>query len=437
MNLPAAIGDQLPASDFSNIAINGGFYIADTGAANAYVATTATPTLTALQTGFTISFKAANANTGSSTLNVNSLGAKTIYKNKNQTLQTGDILAGQMVTVKYDGTNFQLGNVVVNNFYFGSGSDGSYTLDGTQAAVGGLFSKASNTYTLLRDTQFVDLTINSGVTLECAGYILGGCGTLANAGTIQNNGVAASGVTLGAGATGNTLSAGTAGQTGAASQGGQANGNNGTVGTSKNPSLGVNGAAGATGGSSGQGQSGGTLGGAGTATSETATVSLFLTNPTLVQGSVVSIYGILAAKGTTSGFTLSPSAGSGSGSSGGSNGGGASSGTGGGSGGSGGVVEIVFPVITNTGSIFCKGGAGGIGGNANAGGSGFSGGGGGGAGGAGGIIVLIYRVLTVGTVTVSGGAGGAGGAAGGGSGSTTGGTGGTGTTGLIYKLLVV
>jgi hypothetical protein len=82
-------------------------YAADTGAANAYAVTLSpVPTLT---TGLHVAFKAANANSAASTLNVNSLGAKTIKKKDGATdLASGDISSGQLVLVMYDGTNFQM-----------------------------------------------------------------------------------------------------------------------------------------------------------------------------------------------------------------------------------------------------------------------------------------------------------------------------------------
>jgi hypothetical protein len=82
-------------------------YAADTGTANAY-AVDLSPALTQYITGMPIYFKADNANTGASTINVNGLGIKTIRKISNQDLISGDIQAGQVVGVIYDGTNFQL-----------------------------------------------------------------------------------------------------------------------------------------------------------------------------------------------------------------------------------------------------------------------------------------------------------------------------------------
>lgn len=49
-----------------------------------------------------------NANTGSSTININSLGAKTLKKSVSTNLAASDISAGQSFFIVYDGTNFQV-----------------------------------------------------------------------------------------------------------------------------------------------------------------------------------------------------------------------------------------------------------------------------------------------------------------------------------------
>lgn len=49
-----------------------------------------------------------NTNTGSSTININGLGAKTIKKNVTLNLSAGDLIANGIYRVAYDGTNFQL-----------------------------------------------------------------------------------------------------------------------------------------------------------------------------------------------------------------------------------------------------------------------------------------------------------------------------------------
>jgi hypothetical protein len=82
-------------------------YAADAGNTDAY-AISLSPALQAYETGLMINFKANTANTDACTLNVNGLGAKTIKKLHDQDLVTGDIEAGQIVTVIYDGTYFQM-----------------------------------------------------------------------------------------------------------------------------------------------------------------------------------------------------------------------------------------------------------------------------------------------------------------------------------------
>lgn len=88
-------------------------YAADAGASDAY-AVTLSPVPSAYTTGMVVNFKANTVNTGEATLNVNGLGAKIIKKNKDQTLANGDIKAGQLVTVIYDGTDFQMQSQIAN-----------------------------------------------------------------------------------------------------------------------------------------------------------------------------------------------------------------------------------------------------------------------------------------------------------------------------------
>ncbi len=71
-------------------------------------AITITPAITAYVAGQRFTFKAGTANTGACSLNVSGLGAKTIKKEVSLDLNTGDILANQIVEVEYDGTNMQL-----------------------------------------------------------------------------------------------------------------------------------------------------------------------------------------------------------------------------------------------------------------------------------------------------------------------------------------
>ena len=80
------------------------------------ITATATPTLTSYQAGATYSFIAANTNTGATTISIDGLAAKSITKNGSVALTAGDIQAGKMMLIEYDGTVFQL----MNNIVYGS-----------------------------------------------------------------------------------------------------------------------------------------------------------------------------------------------------------------------------------------------------------------------------------------------------------------------------
>lgn len=66
------------------------------------------PSLLAYAAGQTFRFVSAGANTGAVTLNINSLGAKSIAKLGTTALTANDIPSGAVVEVIYDGTQFQL-----------------------------------------------------------------------------------------------------------------------------------------------------------------------------------------------------------------------------------------------------------------------------------------------------------------------------------------
>lgn len=69
---------------------------------------TLSPALTAYTTNHKYYVKFTNANTGAATLNLNGLGAKAIRKSGTTALSSGDIAAGQIIELVYDGTNFQI-----------------------------------------------------------------------------------------------------------------------------------------------------------------------------------------------------------------------------------------------------------------------------------------------------------------------------------------
>ena len=115
----------------------------DTGSANAY-AIALTPAVTAYVAGQVFHFKAGNASTGASTLNVNALGTKNIKKKNDQDIAAGDIEQNAIVSVIYDGTSFQM----LSQLGTSAGSMSSFTLTGDSGS---------------------NQTINDGNTVDVAG----------------------------------------------------------------------------------------------------------------------------------------------------------------------------------------------------------------------------------------------------------------------------
>jgi hypothetical protein len=123
------------------------FQATDTGTANAHVIALS-PAITAYAAGQAVTFKSASASTTASTLNVNGLGTKALKKKNDQAIAAGDIESGSIVTVVYDGTNFQVtsqlgseasaGGSNTQVQYNSSGSlagDADLTFDGTNLTV--------------------------------------------------------------------------------------------------------------------------------------------------------------------------------------------------------------------------------------------------------------------------------------------------------------
>ncbi len=89
-----------------------------TGTPSAYSVTLAS-SISTLASGTYLNFLVPITNATGITLNVNSLGAKTIKNNFNASLASGDVITGQIATVTYNGTNFQLANPVPNAYSSG------------------------------------------------------------------------------------------------------------------------------------------------------------------------------------------------------------------------------------------------------------------------------------------------------------------------------
>ena len=176
-DLPSGLATQTGVQDESYT------YAADSGAANAYVVTLS-PVPAALVAGLEVCFKAANANTGASTLNLNGLGAKNIYKlNGSTALASGDIGAGQIVTVVYDGSYWQMQSAPANSTQSGAKTDLSNLASPTAindttltfTGAGGLAAGGSSQHITLSPSGSGDIIINTqggqGIVLPAGGLV--------------------------------------------------------------------------------------------------------------------------------------------------------------------------------------------------------------------------------------------------------------------------
>lgn len=249
----------------------------------------------------------------------------------------------------------------------GDGSDGAAVLDGTATVPWA--SLSGGVYTMGRDTNVTNLTINSGVTLVPTGYRIFAQGTITNNGTISANGASATSSTGASAATSRSLASGSKGGNGATGTGSTGNNSSGGVCTG-------------SGGGGGAGSSG-SGGGAGNTLVPTSLLYM-LRIPEMFASGTVAYTGAVNAI---------------SGGSGGGGGGGDGTNAGGGAGAGGNVICIFCNSLTNNGTIQANGG------------NGFSpaaGNTGGGGGGGGGLVVIfsIFAITNSGSITMNGGSGG-------------------------------
>ncbi|KUG24584.1 hypothetical protein ASZ90_005614 [hydrocarbon metagenome] len=125
-------------------------YASSTGSSNAYVLTLS-PALTAHVNGREISFKANFTNTGAATININSLGAVSLKKNGSSALEANDILSGQIITIAYDGTNYQVKN---SNISYTN----SLAANGYQKFPGGLILQWGDVSATMADNNTLEVS---------------------------------------------------------------------------------------------------------------------------------------------------------------------------------------------------------------------------------------------------------------------------------------
>jgi hypothetical protein len=121
----------------------------------------ATPALAAYAAGQMFYFVAAGANTGAVTLNIDSLGAKSVTRDGSTALVAGDIASGEVVMVVYDGTRFQtIGpNTFNGTLPVANGGTGQTSYTNGQLLIG---NTTGNTLTKATLTAGANITITNG-----------------------------------------------------------------------------------------------------------------------------------------------------------------------------------------------------------------------------------------------------------------------------------
>jgi hypothetical protein len=206
-------------------------YLTSVAGTNSITAT-APISMTALAAGQTFRFVAAATNTGAVTLNINSLGVKSITKNGTTALTANEILINSAIEVIYDGTQFQLVNPAIVAFPSGiitmwsgtiatipsgwllcNGSSGTPDLR-NRFVIGAFQDTAGVAYTTITgaDTQTGGskdaIVVSHTHTVTDPGHLHtylfptsiglagGGNSLLANSGSSQNTSTASTGITI-------------------------------------------------------------------------------------------------------------------------------------------------------------------------------------------------------------------------------------------------
>jgi hypothetical protein len=167
-----------------------------TGSANAQVLTPA-PAIPSYSAGLALSFVAGYTNTGATTVNVSGLGLKNIYKDGPTgpiALTGGEIVVGNLLSMRYDGTQFQLTATELGTAALANASSNT----GTVAAVSGAttigkLAAFSNTAGTIQNGPAVSSSSGTVSAVSGSGSI--GVGNIAQfsdtAGTVSDSGISA------------------------------------------------------------------------------------------------------------------------------------------------------------------------------------------------------------------------------------------------------
>jgi hypothetical protein len=140
---------QLQAGNANLLSVSG----ADT------IVASSNPALTTYTAGNAFNFVVATTNTSAVTINIDGLGAKAITKSGTTALSAGDLVAGTMIYIVYDGTRFQQ---VYSNVFDNINVSGSATVAGSLLVVG------AATFNAIKETTTVSATAATGtINFDC------------------------------------------------------------------------------------------------------------------------------------------------------------------------------------------------------------------------------------------------------------------------------
>lgn len=145
------------AATLANLQAGTGTYVATVGGTADAITLTPSPAIAAYAAGQQFSFIASGANTGAVTVNVSGLGAKAVTKNGTTALTAGDIPSATLVTIIYDGTQFQ----IIRNGAVGAGVN---TFTGIQKWAKGADIASAGALTLGTDGNYFDVTGTTAIT---------------------------------------------------------------------------------------------------------------------------------------------------------------------------------------------------------------------------------------------------------------------------------
>jgi hypothetical protein len=123
-----------------------------------------TPALTAYAAGNLFSFVVANTNTTAVTINIDGVGSKSITRTGSTALVAGDMVAGEVVLIEYDGTRFQLlnPNSYTNLVVSGTLTYGGVTLTNAVTGTGKMVLDTSPTVNNPTVTNYVESVVAIG-----------------------------------------------------------------------------------------------------------------------------------------------------------------------------------------------------------------------------------------------------------------------------------